>query len=191
LKAPLTHYEYLRRLQNWRDRYERLLDSKPREQSLDLLSHYLVDFQYTRFDDIEVPGQYLEVRNIIYVVRRRNRTPVTGQGQQSELRKDPEIRAQVRELQITRVLLAKIQHAWKRWFCHHVRCSIALRPAHETRGEGHAVIQDLQWVRASQTLLVLLVVHCFEVPYLGRGRRRRETFVSTFLQQFRAVQACD
>jgi len=63
LKTPLTHYEYLRRLQNWRDRHERLLDSKPREQSLDLLSHYLVDFQYTRFDDIEVPGQYLEARN--------------------------------------------------------------------------------------------------------------------------------
>jgi len=72
LKAPLTHYEYLRRLQNWRDRYERLLDSKPREQSLDLLSHYLVDFQYTRFDDIEVPGQYLEVRNINHVVRRQD-----------------------------------------------------------------------------------------------------------------------
>ena len=69
LKTPLTHYEYLRRLQNWRDRHERLLDSKPREQSLDLLSHYLVDFQYTRFDDIEVPGQYLEVRNSIYVAR--------------------------------------------------------------------------------------------------------------------------
>jgi len=72
LKTPLTHYEYLRRLQNWRDRHERLLDSKPREQSLDLLSHYLVDFQYTRFDDIEVPGQYLEVRNIIDAVQSRN-----------------------------------------------------------------------------------------------------------------------
>jgi len=69
LKTPLTHYEYLRRLQTWRDRYERILDSKPREQSLDLLSHYLVDFQYTRFDDIEVPGQYLEVQNDNYVVR--------------------------------------------------------------------------------------------------------------------------
>jgi transformation/transcription domain-associated protein len=72
LKTPLTHYEYLRRLQNWRDRYERLLDSKPREQSLDLLSHYLVDFQYTRFDDIEIPGQYLEVRNINHVIRRQD-----------------------------------------------------------------------------------------------------------------------
>lgn len=54
--------EYLRRLQQWRDKYEKSLDSRPRTQSLDLLSHFLTDFQWNKFDEIEVPGQYTEVR---------------------------------------------------------------------------------------------------------------------------------
>jgi hypothetical protein len=58
------HYEYIRRLQRWRDRQEKYLDSRPRIQSLDLLSHYLTEFQYGKFDDIEVPGQYTEVNRL-------------------------------------------------------------------------------------------------------------------------------
>lgn len=61
LKSKPTHYEYIRRLQRWRDRQEKYLDSRPRFQSLDLLSHYLTEFQYSKLDDIEVPGQYTEV----------------------------------------------------------------------------------------------------------------------------------
>ena len=53
--------EYIRKLQQWRDKYERLLDARPRVQSLDNLSHYLIEFQYTKFDEVEVPGQYTEV----------------------------------------------------------------------------------------------------------------------------------
>lgn len=53
--------DYIRRLQHWRDRYEKYLDSRPRVQPLDLLSHWLVEFQYTKFDEVEVPGQYHEV----------------------------------------------------------------------------------------------------------------------------------
>jgi len=29
---------------------------------LDHISHYLTEFQYGKFDEIEVPGQYTEVR---------------------------------------------------------------------------------------------------------------------------------
>ena len=53
--------EYIQRLQHWRDRYEKFLDSRPRSQHLDLLSHWLVEFQYQKIDEVEVPGQYLEV----------------------------------------------------------------------------------------------------------------------------------
>ncbi|TFY70158.1 hypothetical protein EVG20_g2846 [Dentipellis fragilis] len=60
VKSKPSHNEYIRRLQQWRDRYERHLDSRPRVQPLDLLSHYLSEFQYGRFDDIEIPGQYTE-----------------------------------------------------------------------------------------------------------------------------------
>lgn len=56
--------EYIRKLQQWRDRYERYLDARPRMQPLDLISHWLMEFQYTKFDEVEVPGQYLEVISI-------------------------------------------------------------------------------------------------------------------------------
>lgn len=56
-----THYEYIQRLQSWRDRFEMLLDARPRLQPLVILSHYLTEFQYSKIDEIEVPGQYTEV----------------------------------------------------------------------------------------------------------------------------------
>ena len=55
--------EYVSRLQHWRDRYERYLDARPRVQSLDLISHWLMEFQFVKLDEIDVPGQYLEVRS--------------------------------------------------------------------------------------------------------------------------------
>lgn len=55
---------YIQRLQRWRDRYEAALDRKPRRMSLENSSHWLVEFPYHRFDEIEVPGQYLKVRSI-------------------------------------------------------------------------------------------------------------------------------
>lgn len=57
--------EYIRKLQQWRDKYERLLDARPRVQSLDNLSHYLIEFQYTKFDEVEVPGQYTEASFVV------------------------------------------------------------------------------------------------------------------------------
>ncbi|KAL0949509.1 hypothetical protein HGRIS_009561 [Hohenbuehelia grisea] len=60
LNGRLTHDEYIATLQRWRDRYESILDARPRMQPLDALSHYLTEFQYSKVDDIEVPGQYNE-----------------------------------------------------------------------------------------------------------------------------------
>jgi transformation/transcription domain-associated protein len=61
------HTEYLKRLREWRDKYEVVMTSKPRIQSLDSLSHYLTEFQYNKVDEIEVPGQYAEVTfNFLY-----------------------------------------------------------------------------------------------------------------------------
>jgi len=61
LTSKPTHYEYIQRLQQWRDKYESILDSRPRFQPLAVLSHYLTEFQYSKVDEIEVPGQYTEV----------------------------------------------------------------------------------------------------------------------------------
>ncbi|KAK7060621.1 transcription-associated protein 1 [Paramarasmius palmivorus] len=60
VSSKLSHYEYIQRLQRWRDKFEALLDSRPRLQNLDSLSHYLTEFQYSKVDEIEVPGQYTE-----------------------------------------------------------------------------------------------------------------------------------
>ncbi|KAI0092413.1 atypical/PIKK/TRRAP protein kinase [Irpex rosettiformis] len=55
-----TFYEFLQRLQQWKDKYEKYVDSRPRIQSMDTVSHYLTDFQYTKYDEVEVFGQYTE-----------------------------------------------------------------------------------------------------------------------------------
>ncbi|CAG8494689.1 11619_t:CDS:10, partial [Ambispora leptoticha] len=52
-------YQYVEKLRKWRDRFEILLDSKPRKQHLEHFSTYLVEFQHQKFCEIEIPGQYL------------------------------------------------------------------------------------------------------------------------------------
>ncbi|WFD31947.1 transcription-associated protein 1 [Malassezia sp. CBS 17886] len=55
--------EYVARLQRWRDRYEESLDRRPKRQHLEHCSHYLVEFQHQKFDDVEIPGQYLHLED--------------------------------------------------------------------------------------------------------------------------------
>lgn len=62
VKPKLTLAEYIQRLNLWREKYERYLDSRPRLQSLDTISHYLAEYPHGKYDDIEIPGQYTEVR---------------------------------------------------------------------------------------------------------------------------------
>ncbi|THH28945.1 hypothetical protein EUX98_g5232 [Antrodiella citrinella] len=57
---PQQLSQYIQILQRWRDKYEKLIDQRPRLSPLDVLSHYLTDFQYSKFDEIEIPGQYTE-----------------------------------------------------------------------------------------------------------------------------------
>ncbi|ORY29461.1 hypothetical protein BCR33DRAFT_724710 [Rhizoclosmatium globosum] len=48
---------------NWRDKLEIFLDNRPRKQHLEYFSHYLVEFEYQKFDEIEVPGQYFLLKD--------------------------------------------------------------------------------------------------------------------------------
>ncbi|SGY18766.1 BQ5605_C014g07468 [Microbotryum silenes-dioicae] len=59
LTSEPTLAQYVQRLQRWRDRYEGMLDKKAKKANLEAVSHWLVEFQYQKFDEIEVPGQYL------------------------------------------------------------------------------------------------------------------------------------
>lgn len=61
VKPKLTLEEYVARLRLWRDKFEAMLDARPRKQKLETLSCYLAEFHHARFDDVEIPGQYLLV----------------------------------------------------------------------------------------------------------------------------------
>lgn len=49
------------RFRIWRDRLEILLDHRPQKLFLEHFSHYLAEFEFQKFEEIEVPGQYLLV----------------------------------------------------------------------------------------------------------------------------------
>ncbi|EPQ29591.1 uncharacterized protein PFL1_02810 [Pseudozyma flocculosa PF-1] len=63
VKSKPTLRDYVSKLQRWRDRYESSLDRRPRKQHLEHCSHYLVEFQHQKFDEVEVPGQYLRLED--------------------------------------------------------------------------------------------------------------------------------
>ncbi|KAG1474893.1 hypothetical protein G6F56_000065 [Rhizopus delemar] len=62
-KSRLNLEEYVAKLRLWRDKFEAMLDARPRKQKLEAASHYLVEFQHQKFDDVEIPGQYLTLKD--------------------------------------------------------------------------------------------------------------------------------
>ena len=61
-KKPTMH-EYIQKLRRWRDKFEEKLDRRPSRQSLELYSPHLSEFRFQKFDEVEVPGQYLQHRD--------------------------------------------------------------------------------------------------------------------------------
>ena len=59
VKRP-TMYEYIHKLCKWRDKFEEKLDRRVQHQSLESYSPHLSEFRFGKFDEVEVPGQYLE-----------------------------------------------------------------------------------------------------------------------------------
>ncbi|OZJ06116.1 hypothetical protein BZG36_01053 [Bifiguratus adelaidae] len=55
--------QYVAKLRVWRNKLEALLDRRARQVPLELVSHYLVEFQHQKFDEVEVPGQYLMLKD--------------------------------------------------------------------------------------------------------------------------------
>lgn len=54
---------YVQRLRKWRDRFEEKLDRRPGTMNLEALSPHLSEFHYQKFEDVEVPGQYSELKD--------------------------------------------------------------------------------------------------------------------------------
>jgi len=55
-----TMYEYIHKLRKWRDKFEEKLDRRNPTAPLESFSRHLSEFRYLKFDDVEVPGQYLQ-----------------------------------------------------------------------------------------------------------------------------------
>ncbi|KAI0434650.1 FAT domain-containing protein [Xylaria sp. FL1042] len=55
-----TMYEYIHKLRKWRDKFEAKLDLRNPTAYLETFSRHLSEFRYLKFDDVEVPGQYLQ-----------------------------------------------------------------------------------------------------------------------------------
>lgn len=58
-KKP-TMLEYIQKLRRWRDKFEEKLDRRQQWQTLESYSPHLSEFRFLKFDDVEVPGQYLQ-----------------------------------------------------------------------------------------------------------------------------------
>jgi transformation/transcription domain-associated protein len=57
----MTLEQILTIFRDLRDRLEIFLDYRPRKTNVEHVSHYLTEFEYLKFDDLEVPGQYCKV----------------------------------------------------------------------------------------------------------------------------------
>ncbi|KAI0379979.1 hypothetical protein F5Y04DRAFT_111719 [Hypomontagnella monticulosa] len=55
-----TMFEYIHKLRKWRDKFEEKLDRRNPNANLEAYSRHLSEFRYQKFDDVEVPGQYLQ-----------------------------------------------------------------------------------------------------------------------------------
>ncbi|KAF2111319.1 hypothetical protein BDV96DRAFT_190671 [Lophiotrema nucula] len=58
-----TMYEYIQKLRIWRNRFEERLDRRKLVQPLEQYTSQLSEYKYVKFDDVEVPGQYLQHRD--------------------------------------------------------------------------------------------------------------------------------
>ncbi|KAI1339027.1 FAT domain-containing protein [Xylariaceae sp. FL0016] len=55
-----TMFEYIQKLRKWREKFEEKLDRRNPKAYLESYSRHLSEFRYQKFDDVEVPGQYLQ-----------------------------------------------------------------------------------------------------------------------------------
>lgn len=54
-----TMHEYIHKLRGWRNKFEEKLDRRNSRATLEAYSMHLSEFKYQKFDDVDIPGQYL------------------------------------------------------------------------------------------------------------------------------------
>ena len=66
VKVKPTMYEYIHKLRRWRDKFEEKLDRRRTPVPLENYFHFapvLSEFRFQKFDDVEIPGQYLQLKD--------------------------------------------------------------------------------------------------------------------------------
>lgn len=58
-----TMFEYIHKLRKWRDKFEEKLDRRNSHMNLENYTSLLSEFKYQKFDEVEVPGQYLQLKD--------------------------------------------------------------------------------------------------------------------------------
>jgi len=60
VRTKPTMHEYIHKLRKWRDKFESKLDRRRAFAYLETYSPHLSEFRFQKFDEVEVPGQYLQ-----------------------------------------------------------------------------------------------------------------------------------
>ena len=63
LKEPLSLQQSLAQLLKWKQQLAGILDKLPNVFHMENFSRYLAEFEYQKYDDVEIPGQYLSLRD--------------------------------------------------------------------------------------------------------------------------------
>jgi transformation/transcription domain-associated protein len=61
----LTPQQFVERVAHWRHKASLSLIRKGRQLHMEDVSHWLLEFQNQRFEEVEVFGQYLQVKQIL------------------------------------------------------------------------------------------------------------------------------
>jgi hypothetical protein len=76
-----TLKEYIVKVTEWKERLENLLDKRPRYKSLETWSHWLIEYQLNKLEEVVMPGSWAEV-SFCVGYSEPLLTTLTAQGQQ-------------------------------------------------------------------------------------------------------------
>ena len=123
LKETPKLREYIKRLLVWRDAVEKIMTERPRSQPLDQGGCNLIEFHHTKFAEIEVPGQYIQVSHSLHSAKVRS--DFAACRSDGQLHQDCALLSKNRIRQGIRSLLSPNHHDRLQWHDALVYCAIA------------------------------------------------------------------
>ena len=122
--------EYIKRLQYWRDTYEKSLDVRPRSQPLEQGGCNLIEFHHAKFDDVEIPGQYVQVS----ISNCTNLTPISTSIKVTNSSKS--LASPQKQSWVEDTVTASAASAWSDQMALHIRSTFKCRPPDTAGGKN-------------------------------------------------------